>query len=127
MSARTDRSRLRDAAGFAAVVLACGLAWPGVQARADESALMSVDPALEQAVAEPPLAAARPAREPATCSNPGGPTPVDDAMARHQVRQALRAYAKRIQAERGDDPEAGIVLNGSGYNYRPYRERDETR
>ena len=56
-----------------------------------------------------------------SCENPGVPSPLDDAMVAHQIREAMREYAKRVQAEDGQDPNAGIVLNGSGYNYKPLR------
>ena len=134
---RTDSSMrlLRDALGFVALAATLALAWPGVQiARAaeqaaDELAGMSVDPALVRAqnlrvqTAETgPRLPVAPAAAGPSCSNPGVPSPLTDAMVEHQSRRMLRELVKRAAAQPQpgtQSSEHGIVLNSRGYNYRP--------
>jgi hypothetical protein len=122
MTQHPIRRFLPEAFGSLALVATVVLAWPGIQvARADDdTALMSVDPALVQA--QTATAAPRVAvREAPSCDDPGVPSTLDDAMVAHQIRQAMREYAQRVAAEGPHDPSEGIVLNGRGYNYRPVR------
>ena len=125
-----------DTLGFAAVAATLALAWPGgVQtARADEAALMSVDPSLVEAQKAPAREADEkvvklvlPSDPGPSCANPGVGSTLDNAMIEHQAKQMLRQIAKRAQDAPPGQPwiaetDQGIVLNSRGYNYRPYRQ-----
>ncbi len=121
---RRTRNSAIDAAGLMALAVTLLLSWPGVRiAQAgDDSALMSVDPALEAAQAP-----AAPAEAP-SCAVPGMPSTLGDAMVEHQARRMLREIAKRAQAAAPAPApgqpwiaktDQGVVLNSRGYNYRP--------
>lgn len=121
---------VRDTLGLAAVAVGVVLAWPGIRIAqagdaAPESAVvtvgeaqqMSVDPLLVQAQAGPA------AGEGPSCSSPGVPSPLGDAMIEHQVRRAMQQMVQRMAAEQPGEADAdrGIVLNSRGYNYRSVR------
>ena len=126
------RRLLSDGFGLLFLAAAVVLAWPGVRvAEASDAgaALMSVDPVLVKAQAGEAkagvAAAPAPEKDAASCSDPGAPSTLNDAMVAHQIRRAMREYAQRMQAEGGpQDPSRGIVLNGTGYNYKPMRLED---
>jgi len=115
---------LRDVLGLLALAATLALTSPGVQIAHAADGVVSTPPASKASI-DPALVKQTPApvqqKAGPSCSDPGTPSVLNDALVEYQTHRLLRQILQRAgEVRRGpQSSEQGIVLNGRGYNYRP--------